>query len=122
MVFVEKEVRNKIALMLKKGKQIYQQHGRKTGQAVDSEAELELEMEAAQGAWPNFKTFYVHFKDHPSLGPGSVEDSLSAPVADDVDKSHPSQSMLTAVRRMMKKRKRRRKKASHHQLRKLLDY
>ena len=86
VIFLEKEVRNKIDSMLKKGKQIYQTK-RKTGQAVDADNEIELDMEAAEGAWPNFKTFYIHFKDHPSLGPGSVEDSLSAPVADaEVDK------------------------------------
>ena len=30
-------------------------------------------------AWPNFKTFFERFKDHPALGPGSVEDSAVTP-------------------------------------------
>ena len=117
VIFLEKEVRNKIDSMLKKGKQIYQTK-RKTGQAVDADNEIELDMEAAEGAWPNFKTFYIHFKDHPSLGPGSVEDSLSAPVADaEVDKKPSIEIAVTLTQMMMTKRK---SLANHHQLRNLL--
>ena len=36
-------------------------------------------MEAAEAARPNFKTFFEQFKDHPALGPGSVEDSAVTP-------------------------------------------
>ena len=34
-----------------------------------------FDLEAAEDAWPNFKTFFERFKDNPALGPGSVEDS-----------------------------------------------
>lgn len=76
--FTEKEVRNKIDSMLKKGKQLYCTF-RRTGEEVDGEAEIKLDMDAAERAWPNFKTFLENFKDHPSLGPGSVEDSATTP-------------------------------------------
>ena len=29
--------------------------------------------------WPNFKTFFQRFKDHPALGPGAVEESGMVP-------------------------------------------
>ena len=74
--FNEQEVHNKIDSMLKKGKQLYCSC-RKTGEAVDGEAEIEIDLKAAESAWPNFKSFYHHFKDHPSLGPGSSEDTIT---------------------------------------------
>ena len=62
--------------MLKKGKNYYSLYQKKvTGKGVEPDDEIELDLEAAQAAWPNFKVFYETFKDHPSLGPGSVEDS-----------------------------------------------
>ena len=75
--FNENEIRNKIDGLMKKGKNFYSLYRkkRKTGEEVDPDIEIELDFEAAQTAWPNFKIFYETFKDHPSLGPGPVEDS-----------------------------------------------
>ena len=36
-------------------------------------------MEAAEATWPNFKTFFGRFMNHPALGPGAVEDSSATP-------------------------------------------
>jgi len=71
--YIEKEVCNKIDTIMKKGKQMYLNHQKKgeTGKKRTDEDVLE----AAELAWPNFKTFYARFKSHPSLGPGAVEDS-----------------------------------------------
>ena len=44
-----------------------------------SHGDADLDTEAAEAAWPNFKTFFERFKDHPALGPGSVEDSAVIP-------------------------------------------
>ena len=33
-----------------------------------------IDIEAAEKAWPNFKTFFHWFKDHTALGPGAVEE------------------------------------------------
>ena len=75
--FTVKEVRIKIDWMLKKGKNYYSLYQKNvTGKGVEPDDEIELDLEAAQAAWPNFKVFYETFKDHPSLGPGSVEDSI----------------------------------------------
>ena len=41
-----------------------------TGKELD-DSDVQLDLEAA---WPNFKVFHLNFKDHPSLGPGAVED------------------------------------------------
>ena len=40
-----------------------------------TDGDAELDIEAAEICWPNFKTFYARFKDHPSLGLEAVEDS-----------------------------------------------
>ena len=37
-----------------------------------------LTWEAAEAVWPNFVVFYERFKEHPSFGPGSVEDSVAS--------------------------------------------
>ena len=50
---------------------------RETGKQITEEHGIELDLEAAEAAWPNFKVFYDTFKGHPSLGPGSVEDSTT---------------------------------------------
>ena len=82
--FTEKDVHNKIDGMLKKGKQFYAIYKKKvTGKKLDDE--MTIDMEAAEAAWPNFKTFYSNFKDHPSLGPGTVEDSAAPPAVDEVE-------------------------------------
>ena len=36
-------------------------------------------MEAAEATWPNFKTFFGRFMNHPALGPAAVEDSSATP-------------------------------------------
>ena len=35
---------------------------------------MAIDEEVAKLAWPNFATFFACFRDHPSLGPGSVDD------------------------------------------------
>ena len=50
---------------------MYQKKG-ETGKDVDGKHEILLDIEAAEAAWPDFKIFYKTFKDHLSLGPGSV--------------------------------------------------
>ena len=50
----------------------YQKKG-ETGKEYTQE--IDLDLEAAELAWPNFKTFFTRFKDHPALGPGAVDDS-----------------------------------------------
>ena len=87
--FTVNEVRNKIDWMLKKGKNYYSLYQKKvTGKGVELEDKIELDLEAAQAAWPNFKVLYDTFKDHPSLGPGSVEDSTTpSPISASSDKT-----------------------------------
>ena len=66
--------------MMKKGKAMYINYQKKgeTGKKY-TEDDAELDLEAAETAWHNFSTFYRRFKDHPSMGPGAVEDSAVAP-------------------------------------------
>ena len=57
---------------MKKGKSMY----------VNYQNKMETGKEYTQGEadfWPNFKTFFEQFKDHPALGPGSVDDSAVTP-------------------------------------------
>ena len=63
---------------MKKGKRTYATYQKKgeTGREYIGE-DIELDIEAAERCWPNFKTFYARFKYHPSLDPGAVEDSLT---------------------------------------------
>ena len=77
-LYSEKAVCNKIDTVMKKGKGMYVTYQKKgeTGREY-TEEDAELDIEAAEICWPNFKTFYARFKDHPSLGPGAVEDSLT---------------------------------------------
>ena len=65
---------------MKKGKSIYVNYQKKgeTGKEY-SQGDADLDMEVAEAAWPNFKTFFERFKDHPALGPGSVEDLAVTP-------------------------------------------
>lgn len=49
-----------------------------TGKELEDH-KTELDQEAAEAAWPNFKVFHANFKNHPALGPGFVEDSAAAP-------------------------------------------
>lgn len=80
--YTEKSVCNKIDSLMKKGKAVYVNYQKKgeTGKEFTQD-EAELDLEAAEMAWPNFSTFYNRFKDHPSLGPGSVEDSAVVPTS-----------------------------------------
>ena len=75
--------------MVKKGKNFYSLYRKKkkTGDEVDPNLEIELDIGAAEITWPNFKIFYETFKDHPSLGPGSVEDSTACILSDAVSES-----------------------------------
>ena len=81
-LFTEKAVCNKIDSLMKKGKGAYVKYQKKgeTGKEF-TEEEAEFDCEAAERAWPNFRTFYLRFKDHPSMGSGSVEDSAVGPSA-----------------------------------------
>ena len=80
--YMEKEVCNKIDSILRKGKSTYVNYQKKgeTGKEYTQE-EADLDLEAAEAHWPNFKTFYERFKDHPALGPGSVDDTAVTPIA-----------------------------------------
>ena len=73
--YMEKEVCNKVDMIIK-GKAMYVSHQKKedTGRECTQD-DVDLNMEAAEATWPNFKTFFGHFKSHPALGPGGVEDS-----------------------------------------------
>ena len=62
--YMEKAVCNKIDSIMKKGKQMYVSY-QKTGEYTQEE--IDLELETAELAWLNFKTFFTCFKDHPAL-------------------------------------------------------
>ena len=73
--YTEKDVHNKIDSILRKGKQFYATY-RRTGKKLDDQ-DIELDLEAAKSAWPNFGVFYHCFKNHPALGAStSVEDTI----------------------------------------------
>ena len=61
---------------MKKGKGMYINYQKKgeTGKEYTQD-DVAFDLEAAEATWPNFKTFFERFKDHPALGLGSVEDS-----------------------------------------------
>ena len=77
---MEKVVCNKVDTIMKKGKATYVTHQKKgeTGRECTQD-DVDLDMEAAEATWPNFKTFFGRFKNHPALGPGAVEDSGATP-------------------------------------------
>ena len=78
--YMEEEVCNKVDTIMKKGKAMYVTHQKKgeTGRECTQD-DVDLDMEAAEATWPNFKTFFGRFKNHPALGPGAVEDSSATP-------------------------------------------
>ena len=78
--YTEKEVCNKVDTIMKKGKAMYVTHQKKgeTGRECTQD-DVDLDIEAAEATWPNFKTFFGRFKNHPALGPGAVEDSGATP-------------------------------------------
>ena len=61
---------------MKNGKQMYVAYKKKgkTGKEYTQE-DIDLDMEAAELAWPKFKILFICFKGHPALGPGAVADS-----------------------------------------------
>ena len=78
--YTKKAVCNKIDWIIKKGKQMYVCYPKKGEMGKEyTQEEAEMDLEAAELAWLNFKTFYSRFKDHPTLGPGSVDDSTVTP-------------------------------------------
>ena len=84
--YSEKAVSNKIDTIMKKGKQMYlnyQRKGEMGKEYTPKDKEIEIDIEAAKSAWPNFATFFNRFKDHPSLGPGSVDDSAVTPIPEE---------------------------------------
>ena len=78
--YTEKEVCNKLDTIMKKGKSMYVNYQRKgeTGKEYTQD-DVDIDIEAAEKAWPNFKTFFERFKDHPALGPGAVKESSVVP-------------------------------------------
>ena len=74
--YTEREVCNKVDTIMNKGRVMYVTHQKKgeTGRECTQD-DVDLNMEAAEATWPNFKTFFGQFKNHPALGPGAVEDS-----------------------------------------------
>ena len=72
--YTEKAVCNKIDTIMKKGKAMYVNYQKKgeTGKEYTQD-DAAFDLEAAEAAWPNFKTFLERFKDHPALGPGSEQ-------------------------------------------------
>ena len=77
-MFSEKDVHNKVDSILRKGKLFYTTY-KVTGKELD-DSDIQIDHEAAEAAWPNFGIFHEKFKDHPSLGPGVVEDTAELPV------------------------------------------
>ena len=65
---------------MKKGKAMCVTHQKKgeTGRECTQD-DADLDMEASETTWPNFKTFFGCFENHPALGPGAVEDSGATP-------------------------------------------
>ena len=57
--YTEKEVCNKVDMIMKKGKAMYVTHQKKgeTGWECTQD-DVDLDMEAAEATWPNFKTFF----------------------------------------------------------------
>lgn len=78
--FSDVEVKNKIDSVIKKAKAIYSQFRltRETGRATDDN-DVVIDEAAANLAWPNFAVFLARFKNHPSLGPGTVDDAAFLP-------------------------------------------
>ena len=71
--FPEKDIHLRL-MQCWNGKQFYGTY-KKGEMGKDLDNELELDLDAAVAARPNFKIFYENLRDHPSLGPSIVEDS-----------------------------------------------
>lgn len=82
--YTEKAVCHKIDSVVKKGKQMYTMYQKKgeTGKEYTDDTDT-IDLDSAKICWPNFETFYDRFKDHPSLGPGNVDESCT-PVREEV--------------------------------------
>jgi len=74
--FTLQEVHNKIDQLRKKGRDMYRTHRlpTATGTSLD---ELNYDIVAAQGAWPNFELYHSLFFANPQWGPGECVDSLT---------------------------------------------
>ncbi|XP_062500327.1 uncharacterized protein LOC134177566 [Corticium candelabrum] len=70
------EVLAKIDNVVAKARRFYNKFPRQkeTGRPA-SDDDIAVDVEAASLAWPNFQTFYDVFRNHPSLGPGTADDS-----------------------------------------------
>ena len=88
--YSESAVHHKVDNFLKKGKQMYLTYQKKGKQVryKYTKDEMAIDEEAAKLAWPNFATFFARFKDHPSLGPGSVDDFAVTPVLKEGTSNH----------------------------------
>ena len=71
--FPEKDIHLRL-MQCWNGKQFYGTY-KKGEMGKDLDDELELDLDAAVAARPNFKIFYENLRDLPSLGPSIVEDS-----------------------------------------------
>ena len=56
------------------------------GKGIDVKQEVELDLEAAEAAWPYFEVFNDSFKGYSSLGPGPVEVSSTLNVFTNIRK------------------------------------
>lgn len=66
---VHREGRVQQNSITKKGKQMYVSYQKKGKTGKDNmQEEAEIDTEAAEVAWHNFKTFFSCFRDHPALG------------------------------------------------------
>lgn len=70
--FSVKEVSNKIDTLKKRGRQVYDQHKKKT--CTGSEV---VDLEAASSSWESFAVFHRVFGDHPTWGVGQCRDTAS---------------------------------------------
>lgn len=70
--YTEKKVRNRSTPLWRRERACTSITKRKGTQVKD---DADFDMKAAEAVWPNFKTFFEQFKDHPALGPESVDDS-----------------------------------------------
>ena len=115
--YIEKEICNKIDSMMKKGKAMYVNYQKKGETGKENNVDdADLDREAAEVAWPNFKTYYDRFLHHPALRSGSLQDSTITPtVAVQVKlagkgkrlvvQGVPADFQMQRLRRMTKKKK-----------------
>lgn len=89
MVYTDKDIHNKIDLVLQKAKQFYSTYRRIGKKLYDLDVEMDLE--AAKSAWPNFGVFYSCFKNLAAIGAStSIEDMVAISAAVELDPEMPS--------------------------------